>query len=120
MRFGTDGDGNVGYYGADDSLIPFKSGYYQYIKHDTKIYNGELELTSPMSNYTKIMIGGSDSNAGACVTSDIETFKTTQLSSYFKGSTGVKYTVTFTYVDDTHIKYSQNTNQFGYFCICMV
>ena len=24
LRFGTDGDGNVGYYGADDSLIPFK------------------------------------------------------------------------------------------------
>ena len=26
MRFGTDGDGNRGYYGADGSLIPFKSG----------------------------------------------------------------------------------------------
>ena len=26
LRFGTDGDGNYGYYGADDSLIPFKSG----------------------------------------------------------------------------------------------
>lgn len=26
MRFGTDGDGNYGYYGADGSLIPFKSG----------------------------------------------------------------------------------------------
>ncbi len=25
LRFGTDGDGNYGYYGADDSLIPFKS-----------------------------------------------------------------------------------------------
>lgn len=24
LRFGTDGDGNYGYYGADDSLIPFK------------------------------------------------------------------------------------------------
>ena len=31
VRFGTDGDGNVGYYGADDSLIPFKSGKYTYI-----------------------------------------------------------------------------------------
>ena len=26
LRFGTDGDGNYGYYGADGSLIPFKSG----------------------------------------------------------------------------------------------
>ena len=26
LKFGTDGDGNYGYYGADDSLIPFKSG----------------------------------------------------------------------------------------------
>ena len=25
LRFGTDGDGNVGYYGDDDVLIPFKS-----------------------------------------------------------------------------------------------
>ena len=27
MRFGTDGDGNYGYYGADGSLISFKSGF---------------------------------------------------------------------------------------------
>lgn len=26
LRFGTDGEGNYGYFGADDSLIPFKSG----------------------------------------------------------------------------------------------
>lgn len=26
LKFGTDGDGNCGYYGADGSLIPFKSG----------------------------------------------------------------------------------------------
>lgn len=26
LRFGVDGDGNYGYYGADDSLIPFKRG----------------------------------------------------------------------------------------------
>ena len=26
MKFGTDGDGNCGYYGADGSLIPFHSG----------------------------------------------------------------------------------------------
>lgn len=28
MKFGTDGDGNYGYYGADGSLIPFKSIRY--------------------------------------------------------------------------------------------
>lgn len=27
MKFGIDGDGNYGYYGADGSLIPFKSGF---------------------------------------------------------------------------------------------
>lgn len=26
MSFGVDGDGNYGYYGADGSLVPFKSG----------------------------------------------------------------------------------------------
>lgn len=26
FKFGIDGDGNYGYYGADDSLIPFSSG----------------------------------------------------------------------------------------------
>ena len=27
LRFGADGDGNYGYYGADGSLIPFKSNF---------------------------------------------------------------------------------------------
>ena len=31
LRFGTDGEGNYGYFGADDSLIPFKKGVPQYI-----------------------------------------------------------------------------------------
>ena len=28
LSFGKDGEGNVGYFGADGSLIPFKSGVY--------------------------------------------------------------------------------------------
>lgn len=46
LSFGTDGDGNYGYYGADGSLIPFKSGaeysnaimivtYYHYTSNTT-------------------------------------------------------------------------------------
>lgn len=27
LRFGVDGDGNYGYYGDDDVLVPFKSGF---------------------------------------------------------------------------------------------
>jgi len=27
MKFGKDGDGNYGYYGADGSLIPFKKEF---------------------------------------------------------------------------------------------
>ena len=31
LRFGVDGDGNYGYYGADDSLIPFSSGTFKWV-----------------------------------------------------------------------------------------
>lgn len=32
LRFGVDGDGNYGYYGADDSLIPFFLGEVHYLQ----------------------------------------------------------------------------------------
>ena len=40
IRFGTDGDGNYGYYGADGSLIPFKrGGGVSLVKSDKTTYN---------------------------------------------------------------------------------
>lgn len=39
LNFGTDGDGNVGYYGADGSLIPFKRPK-KYLIKDGVIQNG--------------------------------------------------------------------------------
>ena len=37
MKFGKDGDGNYGYYGADGSLIPFKGG-------DLLVFDGRVTL----------------------------------------------------------------------------
>ena len=50
LRFGVDGDGNYGYYGADDSLIPFSSVFWaQYTKvaEDTAhiLYTGPTNAT---------------------------------------------------------------------------
>lgn len=39
MKFGKDGDGNYGYYGADGSLIPFKSG-------DPLVFDGQITIRS--------------------------------------------------------------------------
>lgn len=47
LRFGIDGDGNYGYYGADDSLIPFKiSG--------KNIAFIEVQATTYTTGWTKI------------------------------------------------------------------
>ena len=46
LTFGKDGDGNYGYYGADGSLIPFKS---------TEIVAGTFSTTS--SSVTKVTLG---------------------------------------------------------------
>lgn len=56
LSFGTDGDGNYGYYGADGSLIPFKSG-----SGATKIGSGTSEYTktfdcSSIKNYKKLTV----------------------------------------------------------------
>lgn len=46
LRFGTDGDGNYGYYGADGSLIPFKS---------TQMVAGTFDASG--SAVTKVTLG---------------------------------------------------------------
>lgn len=57
LRFGTDGDGNYGYYGADGSLIPFSQG--------CKLLWADYEVTSQekgtfinvdLSRYSKVLI----------------------------------------------------------------
>lgn len=59
LRFGVDGDGNYGYYGADDSLIPFRKlpnvvtgrlGKTFTYKPDWKRFN-KLYIAYAYSNY---------------------------------------------------------------------
>ena len=45
LRFGTDGEGNYGYFGADDSLIPFKSVEFIIAEYVYRPYNGCLLIT---------------------------------------------------------------------------
>lgn len=53
MKFGTDGDGNCGYYGADGSLIPFKSGDFSIDNLLTTIdAQGSYDGQSVVKNYT--------------------------------------------------------------------
>lgn len=40
LRFGKDGDGNYGYYGADGSLVPFKGGF-----DEAEVYHGLTSYT---------------------------------------------------------------------------
>lgn len=53
LRFGIDGDGNYGYYGADDSLIPFKK--VPRLAIDTLWYHryGQITNITGLSDYTK-------------------------------------------------------------------
>ena len=51
LKFGKDGDGNVGYYGADGSLIPFKSGEVTLVFE--KFTSGSLTMSAVAPrNYT--------------------------------------------------------------------
>lgn len=49
IRFGTDGEGNVGYFGADDCFIPFKSGDFC---HETGVNSGSTaaKITATLSH----------------------------------------------------------------------
>ena len=57
LRFGVDGDGNYGYYGADDSLIPFKSGVKAFFDgwgdQYHVFYNPDKLITINITNTTK-------------------------------------------------------------------
>ena len=57
FRFATDGEGNYGYLGADDSFIPFKSGAdytvvdYQYYNNGTNTATTQFTITIPEDGY---------------------------------------------------------------------
>ena len=61
FKFGKDGDGNYGYYGADGSLIPFKSGA---VELHSKVYtSGTLSDTYTFTeDYEKILVFASSAN----------------------------------------------------------
>ena len=53
LRFGVDGEGNYGYFGADDSLIPFSSGKYGTV---TLGNGGSFEIDWNTSSFSMLMI----------------------------------------------------------------
>lgn len=56
MKFGTDGDGNYGYYGADGSLIPFSSS--EIIRYETYQEKTNYGSFSAPSNGTVLLLDG--------------------------------------------------------------
>lgn len=69
LKFGIDGDGNYGYYGADDSLIPFSNGFLEFAGLN---YTGGIGVmvitTESIKKLRKFIITscGESSNAGNC------------------------------------------------------
>lgn len=59
LRFGINGEGNYGYFGADDSLIPFSSGIYkfsyQYSKMSSIIASQDLSFTIDSTRKYKVI-----------------------------------------------------------------
>ena len=63
LKFGKDVDGNYGYYGADDSLIPFSSNR-RYSYSWTPSNNEQKTLTLEIEpKYISFTIGGISQNA---------------------------------------------------------
>ena len=56
LRFGKDGDGNYGYYGADDSLIPFNSIVNSKVFFDVADKDGILTVKENMKNCTVVLL----------------------------------------------------------------
>ena len=76
FKFGKDGDGNYGYYGADGSLIPFKSGVcyrkklgtsllYKDSTYDVRNIEGWENFT--INNFYMIVKGLNDPDAGKTI-----------------------------------------------------
>lgn len=105
MKFGKDGDGNCGYYGADGSLIPFKQskrfvvGTYGAVN---KTYDIKSVLVENGVDYTKLT---SDNffikNCNVQAYSNLQMLDTTVGISY--DSTNGTLTLTGMYVSGTNI-----------------
>lgn len=54
MKFGKDGDGNYGYYGADGSLIPFKSGDFILNKGEMYLKGKIVQITTGSTNTVQL------------------------------------------------------------------
>lgn len=110
MKFGTDGDGNYGYYGADGSLIPFKQskrfvvGTYGAVN---KTYDIKSVLAENGVDYTKLT---SDNffikNCNVQAYSNLQMLDTTVGISY--DSTNGTLTLTGMYVGGTNISIWMN------------
>ena len=59
LRFGVDGDGNYGYYGADDSLVPFKSKPDRLVLLNGYLTTSNTSLFFDTLGYTKMDITAS-------------------------------------------------------------
>ena len=57
LRFGVDGEGNYGYFGADDSLIPFKSGKVNIINLCSLTSSAQSINLTQYSGYENFKIG---------------------------------------------------------------
>lgn len=82
VQFGKDGDGNYGYYGADGSLIPFKSRPTILNTYITRVgwRNAYIDITGLYSDYAQITIediaiqltaGGFGGNSGSSIVDNI-------------------------------------------------
>ena len=60
LRFGKDGDGNYGYYGADDSLIPFKHAGYDV--NTFTVGGGDFKSAYPCQAYNTLKVTTSGGN----------------------------------------------------------
>ena len=57
MRFGIDGDGNYGYYGADGSLVPFKGKLeLEQLPESAIVLNGYKQLIINPSGYSNLLV----------------------------------------------------------------
>lgn len=76
LKFGTDGDGNYGYYGADDSLIPFKSDFassYEPRNYTaTNVPNNNVTTTINAYKNDILCISGLNLSTSEMVTTNLE------------------------------------------------
>lgn len=86
FRFATDGEGNYGYLGADDSFVPFKSGGSSdcFCAHYDSLTSNFFECGF---RPTKMYISGKfDNKIGAVISCDVSLYPTLQFIKYMNTS----------------------------------